>query len=399
MSLIEDQYDAYPYPERDPADEARRLITGSPSHPLEIDHFVFAGRRDWSQPFRALVAGGGTGDALIQMAQILTTAKRPYEITYIDLSKTARRIAEARAAARGLKGITFITGSLLDAGRHGPFDYIDCCGVLHHLPDPQAGFDALAGALKPEGGMGVMVYAPYGRSGVYPLQEAFATLLQGSPQERLRGAKEIYARLPKGHPFKCNPHLGDHDQSDAGFYDLLLHSQDRAFSIRALCTSFTQAGLKITGLPQAHLYDPAPLLSDPRALVGLDPVARMELAEKLNGTIKLHVAYGAPAVAAQGRLAKPTPQSVPHLKGVKPADLAQAIAKKGVLPITVAGERQEIPVSAAAAGLVRHINGRANLAEIARAERLDPIAFSALWNGLSETMCTYGLMFYSSLLR
>lgn len=399
MSLIEDQYDAYPYPERDPADEARRLITGSPSHPLEIDHFLFAGRRDWSQPFRALVAGGGTGDALIQMAQILANAGRPYDITYMDLSVRARGIAEARAAARGLDGITFITGSLLDAARHGPFDYIDCCGVLHHLPEPQAGFNALAQALKPEGGMGVMVYAPYGRSGVYPLQEAFGTLLQGSPQERLRGAREIYARLPKGHPFKCNPHLRDHHESDAGFYDLLLHSQDRAYSIRELSEAFTQAGLAITGLPQAYAYDPTPLLPDPRALVGCDALTRMELAEKLRGTIRLHVAYAAPAATADGRLAKPTPQSVPHLKGVKPAQLSQAIAKKGILPITVAGEKLELPVSAAAAGLVRHINGRANLAEIARAERLDPIAFSALWNGVSETMCTYGLMFYSSLLR
>jgi SAM-dependent methyltransferase len=399
MSLIEEQYDAYPYPERDPADEAKRLITGSPSHPLEIDHFVFAGRRDWTQPLRALVAGGGTGDALIQMAQILTNAGRPFEITYMDLSVTARGIAEARARARGLSGIEFITGSLLDAARHGPFDYIDCCGVLHHLPEPQAGFNALAQALKPEGGIGVMVYAPYGRSGVYPLQEAFGAMLQGSPQDRLRTAKEVYARLPETHPFKCNPHLGDHHQSDAGFYDLLLHSQDRAFSIRELTAAFTQAGLAITGLPQAYAYDPTPLLPDPRLLVGLDAVTRMEIAEKLRGTIKLHVAYAAPAENAEGRMAKPTPQSVPHLKGVKPAQLAEAIARRGVLPINVAGEKLEVPVSAAAAALVRRINGRANLADIARAERLDPIAFSALWNGVSETMCTYGLMFYSSLLR
>jgi SAM-dependent methyltransferase len=399
MSLIEEQYDAYPYPERDPADEAKRLITGSPSHPLEIDHFVFAGRRDWTQPLRALVAGGGTGDGLIQMAQILTTAGRPFEITYMDLSVTARGIAEARASARGLEGIEFITGSLLDAARHGPFDYIDCCGVLHHLPEPQAGFNALAEALKPEGGIGVMVYAPYGRSGVYPLQEAFGAVLQGSPQDRLRTAKEIYARLPEGHPFKRNPHLVDHHQSDAGFYDLLLHSQDRAYSIRDLIAAFTQAGLAITGLPQAHAYDPVPLLPDARLLVGLDAITRMEIAEKLRGTIKLHVAYAAPAASSVGRVAKPTPQSVPHLKGVKPAQLAQAIARKGILPINVAGEKLEVPVSAAAAALVRHINGRANLADIARAERLDPIAFSALWNGVSEAMCTYGLMFYSSLLR
>jgi hypothetical protein len=57
---VKAQYEAYPYPERDPADEAKRLVEGSPSHPVEIDHFLFGGRRDWTRPFRALVAGGGT---------------------------------------------------------------------------------------------------------------------------------------------------------------------------------------------------------------------------------------------------------------------------------------------------------------------------------------------------
>lgn len=399
MSLIEDQYDAYPYPERDPKDEAKRLITGSPSHPLEIDHFVFAGRRDWSKPFRALVAGGGTGDALIQMAQVLTSAGHPYDITYLDLSITARAIAESRAKARGLTGIRFVTGSLLDAPDYGPFDYIDCCGVLHHLPDPQQGFDALSAALAPDGGMGVMVYAPYGRAGVYPLQEAFGTLLRGSPQERLRTAKGIFGRLPDGHPFNRNPHLVDHNESDAGFYDLLLHSQDRPFSIRDLILAFDQAGLALTGLPQAYAYDPKPFLPDARVLVGLDDITCMEIAEKLRGTIKVHVAYGAPKATAKGRQAKPTPQSVPHLKGVQAARLADAIARKGVLPINLGGEKIEIPVSAASAEVLRHINGKANLAEIARAERLDPIAFSALWNGVSADLCRFGLLYYSGLMR
>ena len=145
------QYEVYPYPERDPKDESKRLITGSPSWPQEMDHWLWGGARDWSAPLNALVAGGGTGDGLIQLAQMLTAAKRPYRITYLDMSKAARDIAEARAAARNLANITFVTGSLLDAGDHGLFDYIDCCGVLHHLPDPQAGFDALAQALTPDG--------------------------------------------------------------------------------------------------------------------------------------------------------------------------------------------------------------------------------------------------------
>jgi SAM-dependent methyltransferase len=289
MSEIEAQYDAYPYPERDPADEAKRLIVGSPSHPLELDHYLFAGRRDWTKPLRALVAGGGTGDALIQLAQVLASAGHAAKITYLDLSTTARGIAEARAEARGLEGIEFHTGSLLDAAGFGEFDYIDCCGVLHHLPDPQAGFDALAGALAPGGGIGLMVYAPHGRSGVYPLQSGFGRLLKGAPEDRLKAAKAIFKRLPAGHPFRSNPHLGDHEVSDAGFYDLLLHSQDRPFTITELDATLRAAGLVMTGTPNGHFYDPAPIVGDAADLSGLSDLDRMALAEELSGSIKLHV--------------------------------------------------------------------------------------------------------------
>jgi len=39
------QYEAFPYPRRDPRDEARRLVVGSPGHLREIDYWVFGGRR------------------------------------------------------------------------------------------------------------------------------------------------------------------------------------------------------------------------------------------------------------------------------------------------------------------------------------------------------------------
>ena len=74
---VQAQYEAFPYPLRDPADEKRRLIDGSPSNLKEIDHYVFAGRRDFARPFRALVAGGGTGDGLIMLAQQLADRGTP----------------------------------------------------------------------------------------------------------------------------------------------------------------------------------------------------------------------------------------------------------------------------------------------------------------------------------
>ena len=283
--LVRDQYEAYPYPSRDPEDERKRMITGSPSLPVEMDHWLWGGARDWSKSLRVLVAGGGTGDGLIQLAQTMHAADKPYEITYVDLSTHAREIAEARARMRGLTGISFHTGSLLDASEFGVFDYIDCCGVLHHLPEPQAGFDALAAALAPDGGIGLMVYAPLGRSGVYPLQEAFSLLSRDAPpSERLAMAKAIFERLPASHPFKRNPHLVDHNQGDAGFYDLLLHTSDRAYTITELNDTLVAAGLEVASPAEPLLYDPRALMPDEAELPAtLSRIDQMQLAENLRG--------------------------------------------------------------------------------------------------------------------
>src|ERR1700756_2045225 len=91
-----------------------RKNTVTPSHILEINHYLYSGRVNFNRPFRALVAGGGTGDACIMLAQQMVDRRCPGEVVYLDLSEASRRVCEARAKARGLRNIRFITGSLLD---------------------------------------------------------------------------------------------------------------------------------------------------------------------------------------------------------------------------------------------------------------------------------------------
>ncbi|MDJ0827679.1 MAG: class I SAM-dependent methyltransferase [Rhodobacter sp.] len=400
MDEMRAQYEAYPYPERDPEDERRRLITGSPSWPQEMDHWLWGGARDWSRPLRVLVAGGGTGDGLIQLAQAMTSAGRPYEITYVDLSAAARAVAEARAQVRGLGGIRFETGSLLEVGSLGAFDYIDCCGVLHHLPDPQAGFDALAGALAPGGGLGCMVYAPLGRAGVYALQEAFRTLFNElDPKQKLAAAKSVFQTVPAGHPFKRNPHLVDHEASDAGFYDLLLHSSDRAFSITDLMAALAAAGLELAGVPEPALYDPARLLPESVALPeGLSEDQAMAVAENLRGTMKTHIVYA----VSRGATVKPPmgkPHAIPHLKGVDPRRLAQAVAQKGAVTLTAGGAKETMALPKPAAPLIATVDGRTDLAAIRTRAGLDPIAFAALWGPVERALCGFGQMHYSTFFK
>lgn len=398
MDQVQQQYEALPYPERDPADEAKRLIEGSPSHPVEIDHYLFGGRRDWTRPFRALVAGGGTGDGLIMLAQKLRDIGCPSEITYLDLSRASRAVAEKRAEMRGLD-IRFVTGDLLTAPDLGPFDYIDCCGVLHHLPDPDLGFRALADALSPGGGMGLMVYAPHGRSGVYSLQSAFASLLPDqAPVAKVELARQVLDGLPDAHPFKRNLVVADHRVSDAGFHDLLLHARDRAYSVAELGGALDRAGLAVSGWVESARYDPATYVPATPALQTrikeLSPLERAGLAEDLSGTIKVHVCYVTSADRADKALARPSkPDLIPHLAGVPSQLLARQIAKQGKVTAAFDGVNLTLPVPRQAAPLAEKIDGVRTLGQIAGGQ--DWIGFSSVWGPFHRAMTGFNLLHYS----
>ncbi len=382
------QYEAYPYPERDPRDERKRLIVGSPSHLREVDFWVFGARRPADLPLNALVAGGGTGDGTIMLATHLARAGRPGTVTYLD-----------RAEARGLTNIDFRQGSLLDLPRLGlgPFDYIDCCGVLHHLPEPDAGLAALLSVLAPGGGMGLMVYAPHGRTGVYMLQDALRLLAPETepPAARLDVARRVMRHLPDSAWLRANRNFADHiTGGDAGLYDLLLNPRDRAYDVPSLAALLGRAGLAITCLVEPLRYDPASYLPDPklRALAAaMDPIARAALAEAMAGNISTHVVY---CVRAADRPAPPDgldEAAVPVAREMPGADLAQAIHPDGTLPFLFDGLRVKVPMPKLGAALLRAIDGTRTVAQIIDtvcANGADPAmarrAWREVWEGMSS---------------
>lgn len=376
---IRDQYEAYPYPSRDPADEARRLIVGSPSSLLEINHYLFAGRRNFAQPFRALVAGGGTGDATIMLAQQLADAGGAGEVVYLDLSATSRGIAEARAEVRGLTNIRFVSGSLLELEKLGlgSFDYIDCCGVLHHLAEPEAGLAMLTGALAEDGGMGLMVYGRYGRSGVYPLQAVLRALIGDRPlAEKVSFTRRLLTNLPPTNLFARNPVLRDHTGSDAELVDLLLHSQDRAYTVEEIAALLRGAGLNLISFIEPLRYEPATYLKDPvllRQLGSVTPEGRAALAEKLAGNMKTHVFYVSKKPAADTLAWPDGPAAIPCLRVLDGAKLAKAVQRDLVLKGEFDGLPLKFPLPRLASAVLPWIDGRTSLGEIQSAlQNLDP---------------------------
>jgi SAM-dependent methyltransferase len=401
------QYEALPYPPRDPRDEAKRLVVGSPSHLAELNHFVFGGRLDFGRPFRALVAGGGTGDATLMLAQQLVDAGAAQaEIVYLDWSKASRAVAEARAKARGLTNIRFVTGSLLelDALAPGPYDYIDCCGVLHHLEAPETGLAVLAGALAPAGGMGLMLYGALGRIGVYHVQALLSALAaQGeAPAARLALARKLLAQLPATNWLKRNPFVSDHVvEGDAGLHDLLLHARDRAYEVGDIAPMIADAGLRLVTFVPAARYEPATYLSDAtilKRIEALPMIERAAFAERLSGNIKAHAFY---VVRADNPVQPPRPDdrnAVPVWFDADPEPLRRTLKPGGVMNVSAEGISLRFPLPRLATAIAVAIDGTRTLADIhgVVAEKAGPLdwpAFAQQFTALHATLHGAGKLF------
>jgi SAM-dependent methyltransferase len=136
------------------------------------------------------------------------------------------------------------------------FDFIDACGVLHHLPDPVLGLKALAGVLRPSGTIGVMVYGKYGRAGVYMLQDMFRLMGLGQGEDDVAAVKQTLAGLPKRHAIHDYVRRTRDLKYDAGLVDTFLHPQDRAYTV-AECLDFVrEAGMSFMGWWDNILYYP-----------------------------------------------------------------------------------------------------------------------------------------------
>ncbi len=177
------------------------------------------------------------------------------------------------------------------------FEHVVCTGVLHHLPNPDAGLRALRDVLTPTGAINVMVYAPYGRAGIYMLQHYCRRLGIGTTAPEIRDLAASLKALPPDHPLapllRNSPDFTDL----AGLADALLHPQDRSYSVPQLLDFLGRAGLAFGRWVRQAPYLPwcGALASTPHQsrLVGLTAEAQYAAVELFRGTMVRHgvVAY------------------------------------------------------------------------------------------------------------
>ncbi len=174
------------------------------------------------------------------------------------------------------------------------FDHIACTGVLHHLTDPDAALRALTAILKPAGSMHVMVYAPYGRAGVYMLQQYCRRLGMGWTPPDVRELAATLQALPENHPLAAVIGASRDFATEAGLADALLHPNDRPYAVPEFLDLLERNGLTFGRWIRQAPYLPycGTFASTPHAgkLAALPPEQQYAAMELFRGTMVRHSA-------------------------------------------------------------------------------------------------------------
>lgn len=232
VEAIAEHYEEWPYPvwERvmDPGDEDLASLLAS----------LGPGAPTLPESPEILVAGCGGGRETMLIALRAPRAR----ITAVDLSSASLAYAAERCARLG--NVTFEQRDLHRVGELGrTFDLISCSGVIHHLPDPEAGWRALVEVLKPGGVISVMVYSKLARMRVKAARRRIADLLDRPIDGDLM--REARARLLTDPPHPLA--YADDFASLGGLRDLLLHHHEDNFDVPRVRRGVEALGLEFLG--------------------------------------------------------------------------------------------------------------------------------------------------------
>jgi SAM-dependent methyltransferase len=284
-------YERHPYPP--PVDDLEAYRRLWDHRRRRADFYLFWPAEPYREDRSVLVAGCGT-------TQAAHYALRWPRAKVVGIDVTTKSIAfsqglKQRYALDNLELRQLPIERAAELGRN--FDHVVCTGVLHHLSDPDAGLRALHDVLAPNGALHLMVYAPYGRAGVYMIQDYCRRLKVGAADQDIADLAASLKAMPLDHPLapllRNSPDFAD----KAGLADALLHPQDRPYSVPQLM-EFLERGDLCFGrwVRQApYLACCGALAATPhgRRLASLPAQAQYAAIELFRGTMVRHgvVAY------------------------------------------------------------------------------------------------------------
>ena len=289
---VREFYDRYPYPPPVDSLEQYRRAWQDPQK-RRADYHLFWPGRSYKEDYSVLIAGCGTSQAAKHALRWPAA-----QITAIDISTTSVQCTKTLKREHNLANLQVFQLPIDRVSElETTFDQIVCTGVLHHLADPDAGLRALRGVLKPDGAMHLMVYAPYGRAGIYMLQEFCRRVGIRATDKGIGDLISVLRALPPGHPLETVLHQAPDFQQEAALADALLHPQDRAYSVPQVLDFIQRAGLTFGRWIRQAPYSPrcGVMARLPQAvgMAELSPAEQFAAVELFRGTMVRHsvIAY------------------------------------------------------------------------------------------------------------
>ncbi|BBX63128.1 hypothetical protein MSAS_23020 [Mycobacterium saskatchewanense] len=220
-------------------------------------HRVLWPDRDYRPNLDILIAGCGT-----YQAAVYAFMNRTAKVVAIDVSRTALDHQQYLKDKHGLGNLELRLLPIEEAAALGSdFDLIVSSGVLHHLADPLAGLTALGGLLRPDGAMGLMLYAKYGRIGVEILASVFRDLGLSQDEASVQVVKDTIAALPAEHPVRGYLKVARDLLTDGAVVDTFLHARERSYTVGECLDLVSSAGLAFQGWFHKTPYYPHDLLT------------------------------------------------------------------------------------------------------------------------------------------
>jgi SAM-dependent methyltransferase len=233
-------YTAHPYPPPVTNLDRARDEWQDPNRPRAEFH-LFWPKRAYRADLDILVAGCGTWQAAKYALTHPGARVVGIDVSTTSLDHTERLKRQYNLTNLDTRQLAIENVSALERS----FDLIVCTGVLHHLADPDAGLRALREVLGQDGVIYLMLYAPYGRSGIYLLQEYCRRLGIGTSGQELIDLAAVVNALPPQHPLAAVLRGSRDAQSTDALADALLNPRDRAYSVPQLLDLLDRNGLTL----------------------------------------------------------------------------------------------------------------------------------------------------------
>jgi len=237
---VRHQYEENPYPRWRSLHVGKRSSYGHDLNRM-FPHFRPANFLDHAVV--ALAAGCGTG----QEAAAIAGSRPDCQVIGVDLSLSSLAYATRMARDLNIDNLSFYQGDILNISRLGRrFQVIECSGVLHHMADPESGWQALTECLDPGGVMKIGLYSEHASAEVTAARELIRAQGMATTAKNI---KDFRAGILESDP--DNPLYPLRYSEDlytlSACRDLLFHVQEQCFTLLRVERALASLGLEFIG--------------------------------------------------------------------------------------------------------------------------------------------------------